>query len=318
MERSIGITTGLGDGDAGGYSSDRMTSMFSKTMGNGILLVGDKFEIGGNGTATLTVGTGAAVNNGFFYESTTSVSLSMTGVANGTHYLVVRVNNTASTVTVLRSEGTGATTTTIAPYTCRLALVTSASYLATTDTLIAQVSLVSGFITSYTHIGRQQLALTEQVPTTVSALFAFVNTAVTTATLTQPLLSGSPSTTDARFISFTGTSGAVPGLSILEPGDYLWDVTLIWDTNTVGARGFKLLAPLEPSISGSTRYSEYQQFSPALTNVNPLLANTVVQRLTFVSKSPAGGTLANNCTMSLYQTSGTNRACSGTVRIIRL
>lgn len=315
-ERSIGVTTGVGDGDAGGYSSDRMVSLFQKTMGNGILLTGNKFTTGGVGTNTLTVGTGAVLNNGFFYENTTSVSLTTTGVANGTHYLVVRMNNTGVAVTVLRSEGTGATTTTIAPYTCRIALVTSASYSTATDVLIAQVILVAGLISSYSYTGRQVIAATQQLATEVYASYAFTNAAVPTATLTEPIMTGS-SVNDSRLIAITGTNGGVPGLVVVEPGQYLWDVTLIWDTNTTGARGFKVLSPVEPSVSGSTRHSEYQQFSPALSCVNPLLTNTVIQRLTFVATYPVS-TVANTCTLSLYQTSGANRACSGFVRVVRV
>lgn len=144
-EQSIGMTTGAGDGVIGGYTNTRMTAKDYKSIGNGILLTGDVCAVTGQGTSTINIAAGAIMNNGFFYENTTALTISVSGVGSNTYFLVNRVNDTGSAVTVVMASG-GATT--IAARTVRCALVTQASYNTLTDIMMATVTVSGGIATT--------------------------------------------------------------------------------------------------------------------------------------------------------------------------
>lgn len=311
-ERSIGMTTGTGDGVVGGYDSDRMINFWSKSLGNGILLTGNKFNISGTSTASMVVATGACINNGFFYENTTNLTLVMTGVANGTYYLVVRLNNTASAVTVVRTEGTGATTTTIAARTCRLALVTTVSYDQTTDILIASCIVSGGILSSFSYEFRQVLAKTSQLATQVYSAFTSTTTTVANITWTQ-FANNTAFNTDSRILSM-GVSGANPQITITEPGAYLWDVYIGWDTNTTGSRGIYIATAVSPSPSDPLQ----PQFITAAAASVPTLSNSPITRWVFTTYFPAPFSVTNSCQLYIYQNSGASRTCSGNIKITRL
>lgn len=121
------MTSGLGDGVAGGYVSGRMTQMELKTLSNGQLIYTNSgsdqpFALSGSGSSTLSIGDGAAMVAGFFYENTSAVTISVTGLAAATYKLVVAVNNAAGTLAVTRAVGGAAT---IPQYSVRLALMTA-------------------------------------------------------------------------------------------------------------------------------------------------------------------------------------------------
>jgi hypothetical protein len=126
-EQSIGMTSGSGDGVAGGYVSGRMTQMELKTLSNGQLMYTNTgsdqpFALSGSGTSTLNIGDGNSLVGGFFYENTTAVTISVSGLSAATYYIVVAVNNSGGTQAVTRAVGGAAT---IPAYTVRLALVAS-------------------------------------------------------------------------------------------------------------------------------------------------------------------------------------------------
>ena len=126
-EQSIGMSSGSGDGTAGGYTADRMRDMELRTFGEGVLQNNDgteAFELGGAGTNALTIAEGNAVVNGWFYQNTTPASISVaTGVPNATYSLVIVANNSALTPAV---QKTAAGVATVPAYSVRLALVTAA------------------------------------------------------------------------------------------------------------------------------------------------------------------------------------------------
>jgi hypothetical protein len=309
-ERSIGMTTGDGDGTAGGYDSDRMVNFWQKSLGNGILLSGNKFNVSGQATANLVVATGACVNNGFFYENTAPLTLVLTGVANGTYFLVVRLNNTASAVTVIRTEGTGATTTTIAARTCRLALVTTASYDTTTDIRIANILVTGGVLTSSFYVYRQVLAQTAQLPVQVYSYISAASTTVPTATATQ-FVANSSYNTDTRVLNLGSTAGN-PSISITEPGTYLWDIIVDWAANTTGSRTVQLTTAV-----AAVPIETFQQSYNALASLNPQLGG-VRTRHVFTTHFLSPYTVENTCQVFLYQNSGASLSCTGHIKITRI
>jgi len=309
-ERSIGMTTGDGDGTAGGYDSDRMINFWQKSLGNGILLSGNKFNVSGTATANLVVATGACVNNGFFYENTAPLTLVLTGVANGTYFLVVRLNNTASAVTVIRTEGTGATTTTIAARTCRLALVTTASYDTTTDIRIANIFVTGGVLTSSFYVYRQVLAQTAQLPVQVYSYISAASTTVPTATATQ-FVANSSYNTDTRVLNLGSTAGN-PSISITEPGTYLWDIIVDWAANTTGSRTVQLTTAV-----AAVPIETFQQSYNALASLNPQLGG-VRTRHVFTTHFLSPYTVENTCQVFLYQNSGASLSCTGHIKITRI
>jgi len=140
-EQSIGMTTGTGDGTVGGYVNTRMTGKDLIQTGAGIF--GDMPVVTGTGTSTLTI-TACNINaNGYFYQNTTSLTMSVSAVSPGTYNLVCRVNDTASAATVIRS----ASGTTIPLRSVRLCLVTTTPFF-DEDVLITTVTVSGGSITA--------------------------------------------------------------------------------------------------------------------------------------------------------------------------
>jgi hypothetical protein len=126
-EQSIGMETGTGtpygDGNVGtGYASSRMIAMETKTLSDGVLQTGSLLTMTGNGTNTLSIAAGAAIVGGYFYENTSSASIVITSLANGTYNVAILVNSTTGTLTVSRSVSG----TTVLAKTVRLVVATDA------------------------------------------------------------------------------------------------------------------------------------------------------------------------------------------------
>jgi hypothetical protein len=126
-EQSIGMETGTGtpygDGNVGtGYASTRMVAMETKTLSDGVLQTGSLLTMTGNGTNTLSIAAGAAIVGGYFYENTSSKSIVITSLANGTYNVAILVNSTTGTLTVSRSVSG----TTVLAKTVRLVVATDA------------------------------------------------------------------------------------------------------------------------------------------------------------------------------------------------
>jgi hypothetical protein len=140
-EQSIGMTTGTGDGTVGGYLNTRMTAKDLKTIGAGIL--GDMPAVTGSGTSTLTIDACDINVNGYFYQNTTSLNISVSAVSPGTYTLVCRVNDAGTAQTVIRS----ASGTTIPLRTVRICLVDNYIFAAT-DAYITTVIVSGGIVSS--------------------------------------------------------------------------------------------------------------------------------------------------------------------------
>lgn len=166
-EQSIGMTTGLGDGTAGGYTADRIRDMELKTFGSGEFLNFDNtqpFAMTGSGTGTLTIGIGNANVSGWFYQNTTSATISVaTGVVNGTYSLVIVANNTAGTIAVTK---TVAGVATVPAYTVRLALVSSLAGL--TYIQIGTCVVTGGVLSAITYLNSYVTSLSLPYQTGVS------------------------------------------------------------------------------------------------------------------------------------------------------
>ena len=111
-ERSLGWTTGVAGTDgASAYDQTRWIKMQSLLNGtNGILNYNQLMTASGISTGTLTIADGAAMVNGFFYETNGSVTFPISGITNGTYNILLVANTSGSAQTVTLS---GAGTTTI-------------------------------------------------------------------------------------------------------------------------------------------------------------------------------------------------------------
>jgi hypothetical protein len=148
-EQSIGMATGatasFGDGNVGtGYSSARMTAMETKTLSEGVLQTGGLLAMTGNGTNTLTIASGAAIVDGYFYENTSSAAIVITSLANATYNVVIFVNETSGSLTVSRSVAG----TTVGTYSVRLAVATSAQLVGQTYLQLGTVEISGAAITA--------------------------------------------------------------------------------------------------------------------------------------------------------------------------
>ena len=86
-ERSLGWATGVASTDgSSAYDTTRMISMEKNTLGNGILLTGS-YLVMSTTSSVLTFADGAAVINGYFYESNGSVTISSSGLGTTTFYI---------------------------------------------------------------------------------------------------------------------------------------------------------------------------------------------------------------------------------------
>lgn len=299
VEQSFGMTTGTGDGTVGGYSSARVTSMFAGMLSrtNGVFVKTTKSPtVSGLSTTNLTIGTYSCINQGFYYEGS-GVILTMVGVAAGTYYLVNRVNNTASAVTVIRSEGTGATTTTIAARTVRTALITTANYSSTTDIILATITINSSASITAIDESSREWTTNPTLPYTESIVNGGMSGTVANITEVAAPMTGDATSSTQGLI----TANSAGEYVVKRAGVYLFTASMTWDTNTTGSRWMRFGQPLASGFS-------IPSGALATSLVNPgtylgLTANTVIQTYTW-----QGGMTANTAYgLYLYQNSGTTR-----------
>jgi len=255
------------------------------------------------------------INNGFFFENTSSLTLSMTGVANGVYYLVCRVNDTASAVSVIRSEGTGATTTTIAPRTVRLCLVTTASYSTSTDVLLLGIT-VTGALFTITDNSVWTWAVGQGITNTVSSAIyqPSISVATTAGTwVTQTSTSGSTflnTNTTIMNAKYATSSGTGPRIYIYKSGVYLIQWYVKWDANTTGSRraGIATATAIAgvPTFESATTYNAFTAAS-----INDTATGVPIQQGTaMVSAVVTGAYDAKYFALAYDQNSGTTRTSS--------
>ena len=224
-ERSLGWnTTTVNDGVAT-YDTARMIAMETKTLGNGILITGANLAISG-ASSTLTIGDGAALINGYFYESTTASTI-ITSTLNGTYTLALIANASGGSFTVAFST---AGTATVLTSTVRMALCTSgqlttigtANYIAFATVVVGATGLITSVASFYPYaVGRQNPA-TQYV--TISGGTAALTTASTYVDLTA-YTSGNSTSTD-NTMTATAATGAI---TITTSGVYKFSFWMHYD-----------------------------------------------------------------------------------------
>lgn len=235
-ERSLGwATSGTGDGPLAGYDSTRWRANAQKTDGNGLTLFGSYAAMSGATTNTLTIADGAALINGYTYETNGSVTISTAGLT-GTYSVVIVANNTAGTVAVTAN---GAGTTTIAASTIRAAIATSAQVTTIVTAVgaanvitLGTVVIAAGVISSITPAYPYSTSL--QVRSQIYAVMDSPST-ITCANGTA---------TDLTGYSITATSGegtisintATGTFTVALAGLYHIAAVCTWDSNTTGSR----------------------------------------------------------------------------------
>lgn len=250
-EQSIGMATGtgaaFGDGNVGsGYATTRMTAMETKTLNDGVLLVGNNLAMTGSGTNTLTIADGAAVVGGYFYENTTSAGIVISTLANATYNVAILVNETAGSLTVSRSVAG----TTIGTYSVRLVVATTAQLTGLTYVQLGTVTVtgasISAITPAYTMYGT-----TRQIPSQSYATMSGGTATLTTANTTYDVTAySSSSVTSDNIFSVNTTTGEI---TVRRAGLYLVTAYGAFSTGTTGNRLIGI--QLNGSFVNSTRHA---------------------------------------------------------------
>ena len=230
-ERSLGWNTTTSNDGATTYDSSRMIAMEQKTLGNGILFVGSNLAVSGAST-TLTIADGAALINGYFYEST-SASTIPTSTLNGTYTLALIANGSGGSYTVSRST---ADTTTVLTNTVRMALATSgqlttigaANYISVATVSVGATGIISSVTSLY------PLAIGRQMPNTQYAVMTGGTATLTSASTNYDL--ENYYTAAASSDASIGVNAVTGEISIRASGLYCFSLKLHFDTNTTGNR----------------------------------------------------------------------------------
>lgn len=235
-ERSLGwATSGTGDGPAGGYDSTRWRANAQKTDGTGMTLYGSDMAMSGATTSTLTIADGAAIINGYTYETNGAVTISTSGLG-GSYSVILVANNSAGTVTVTAN---GAGTTTIAASTIRTAIATAAqvatittavgaSNVITLGTVVVSAGVISTITPAYPYSISMQVA---------SQVYGVMDTpgSISVATgYTTDILGYGASVTDGSGIITLNTATGL--FTVALAGLYQVSATVTWDSNTTGLR----------------------------------------------------------------------------------
>lgn len=230
-ERSLGWNTSTVNDGAAAYDTARMIAMELKTLGNGTLITGGNLALSG-ASSTLTISDGAAMINGYFYETTSASTISTTGL-NGTYTLALISNASGGSYTVAQ---TAAATTSVLVSTVRMALCTSAqlttigaaNYIAYGTVVVGATGLITS-VSSFL-----PYAQTRQFPNTQWCTLSGGTASLTSAS-TYYDLAPYANTTPSLDGTITGntTTGAI---SIRVSGLYTFSFYMKFDTNTTGTR----------------------------------------------------------------------------------
>lgn len=303
-ERSLGwATSGTGDGPAGGYDSTRWRANAQKTDGTGMTLYGSDMAMSGATTSTLTIADGAAIINGYTYETNGAVTISTSGLG-GSYSVILVANNSAGTVTVTAN---GAGTTTIAASTIRTAIATAAqvatitaavgaSNVITLGTVVVSAGVISTITPAYPYSVSMQVA---------SQIYGVMDSPsiINVPNVSSVDLTGfSASTTDGSGIITLNTTTGV--FTVATAGMYQVSAVCTWDSNTTGNRllAFVMTGSVYPMDSN------WQVASGALVG-------NASQQATGIVSLNAGATVK----AQVYQTSGaTRQVTNANIKIVRL
>lgn len=290
-EQSIGMTTGTGDGTVGGYVNTRMTAKDLKTIGAGVLSAMP--AVTGTGTSTLTIDVCDINVNGYFYQNTTALTISVSAVSPGTYTLVCRVNDTASAATVIRS----ASGTIIPLRSVRLCLV---------DNFIGGVNDV--YLTTVTVLGGTINAIgTVTGGYAVSATASKSDRAFLQKTTTQTISSANVATTITWNSLSPGSSGnfyvtAPDTVGIVGAGVYMLTGYLEYPAGSTGSRTISTTA--DGDIA-----------SNVLSSIIPV-PNTGTIRQHFAFSFPQGGSV--NFQLQVTSSVAGETVTAGRLLVVRL
>lgn len=274
-EQSIGMTTGLGDGVAGGYPASRMLTMETGMAGSGVLLYGGLLAASGTGTASLAIADGAALVSGYYYENTTSSTINVSTLANATYNLCVLVNASAATLAVSRS----ATGTTTPAYSVRVALFSGTPGVP--YVLLGTVTVTSAVVASITP-AYAMYAETRQLPYQNYMQMTGGSATLTTAGTGYDVTSYSASTvTNESIFSLNTTTGVV---TVRRPGLYVVSMRCAFSTGTTGQRTMVLqlngatnqTTTITPIAASSGAAMTWQIITTAVTDTISLAASATI------------------------------------------
>lgn len=233
-------TTGTGDGTSGGYTSDRLVSIWKAVLGDGLLNYLGNLSATGKFTTTLSIDTGAALVKGYLYENTTSASISTSTLGSGTYGLYVIANESASALTVSRSVAG----TSVASKTVRLALN------GTTPTepyiKLADVITTSGTISSITKAGNRWA---ESRSASASGLAFLSVDSMSIANNTVTTIAGTGSDNNSDFVEVDFITG---NITFLQDGMYAIQVSAVWDTTTTNRRRLTVNGAKGQQLTGAS------------------------------------------------------------------
>jgi hypothetical protein len=288
-EQSIGMATGatasFGDGNVGtGYPSARMTAMERKTLSEGVLQTGGLLAMTGNGTNTLTISSGAAIVNGYFYENTSSSAIVISTLANATYNVVILVNDTSGSLTVSRSVAG----TTVGTYSVRLAVATSAQLIGRFYLQLGTVEIsgaaITGIVQDYEMYGTTS-QLPYQAYASMSAGIAtltLANTSYELSSFATPVASG-----ELVILPDTGNNT----MTVTRAGMYLISASCAFSSGTTGNR--LVTINVNGTNVSSTRQAAAGVATQTITqtSLHVLAANDVVKIL--LQTSLAGQSVAS-------------------------
>lgn len=282
-------TTGTGDGISGGYTSDRLASIWKAVLSDGVISYLNNLAVTGTGSSTLAINTGAAMVKGYLYENTTSVSIATSTLGSATYGLYIIANESASALTVSRS----ASGTSVASKTVRLALaatVPTQPYIR-----FGYVTTVAGSISSI-DLEVARFARTNSVPNAVQVVYQAASLSVPTSTST-PVTGASLASNDSEFVTYDSVTGR---FYLQGTGVYLVEFLCRWDTNTTNRRRLEI---------DEGRYYPSSQ----LTATSFITATYTYQSF---ANTVSGGAFVY---CNIWQDSGTTRTVSDiTIQVTRL
>jgi hypothetical protein len=220
----------------------------------------------GNGTNTLTIASGAAIVDGYFYENTSSSAIVISTLANATYNVVIFVNETSGSLSVARSVAG----TTVGTYSVRLAVVVGlpvVPYLLLGTVEISGAAITaSGIVQNYAMYGT-----TSQLPYQAYATMSGGTATLTTANTTYDITGySSPSVTGDNIFSVNTTTGEI---TVRRIGLYLVSGYGVFASGTTGNRvlGIKL----NGSFVQSTRMASSGTATHAMTQTSLIVTTAV-------------------------------------------
>jgi hypothetical protein len=263
-----------------------MTAMETKTLSEGVLQTGGLLAMTGNGTNTLTIASGAAIVDGYFYENTSSSAIVISTLANATYNVVIFVNETSGPLSVARSVAG----TTVGTYSVRLAVVVGlpvVPYLLLGTVEVSGAAITaSGIVQSYAMYGT-----TSQLPYQAYATMSGGTATLTTANTVYDIAGySSPSVTGDNIFSVNTTTGEI---TIRRIGLYLVTAYGVFSTGTTGNRllGIQLNGSFVQSTrmasSGTSTHTMTQTSLIATTAVNDVIKISAIS--TIAAQSYANG-----------------------------